>query len=119
MFREAGLGAIRAKSLELTGYLMYLADELLMPLGFSVGTPRQPGRRGGHVALEHPDAMRIARALRARNVVPDFRQPNVIRLAPVALYTTYAEVWQAVQTIAEVVGSGAHTAYATTRSAVA
>jgi kynureninase len=119
MFREAGLGAIRHKSLELTGYLMYLADELLTAFGFSVGTPRQPARRGAHVALEHPEAMRIARALRDRKVVADFREPNVIRLAPIALYTRYADVWQAIQIIADVVRAGAHTAYATTRSAVA
>jgi kynureninase len=119
MFREAGLQAVRDKSLDLTGYLMYLADEFLSPLGFSVGTPREADRRGGHVALEHPEAMRIARALRARKVVPDFRVPNVVRLAPVALYTSYAEVWQAVQIIAEVVRSGAYTEHDATQSAVA
>jgi kynureninase len=57
--------------------------------------------------------------LRARKVVPDFRVPNVVRLAPAALYTSYAEVWQAVQIIAEVVRSGAYTEHDATQSAVA
>jgi kynureninase len=118
MFQEAGLEAIRAKSLELTGYLMFLADELLIPLGFSIGTPREPSRRGGHVALEHPQAMRIASALRARRVVPDFREPNVVRLAPIALYTSYTDVWQAIQVVREVVLSGAYTAVGASRNAV-
>ncbi len=72
MFREAGLERVRAKSLDQTGYLMYLIDELLSPLGFAVGTPREAWRRGGHVALEHPDAVRIARALKQRGAIPDF-----------------------------------------------
>jgi len=105
---EAGLEALRQKSLDLTGYLMFLADDLLAPLDFAVGTPREPARRGGHVALEHAEAIRISRALRALGVVPDFRPPNVIRLAPVALYTTYAEVWQTVVALREIVATGAH-----------
>jgi kynureninase len=101
MIREAGIDALRAKSLDLTGYLMFLADQLLAPTGFEVGTPREPSRRGGHVALAHPDARQIALALRMHGVVADFRQPNVIRLAPVALYTSYTDVWKSVQIIRE------------------
>jgi kynureninase len=113
MIGEAGLAPIREKSLGLTGYLMFLADALLVPLGFSVATPREAERRGGHVALEHSEAVRIGRALRMRGVVPDFRPPNVIRLAPVALYTTYAEVWQTVQTLHDIVETGAYARLAT------
>jgi kynureninase len=105
---EAGLEAIRAKSLDLTGYLMFLADAVLAPLGFAVGTPREAHRRGGHVALEHPQAIRISRALRARGVVSDFRPPDVIRLAPVALYTMYADVYRTVEALREIVESGAY-----------
>jgi kynureninase len=106
---EAGMERIRDKSLDLTEYLMFLADEALASLGFTVGTPREAERRGGHVALEHPEALPISVALRARGVVPDFRPPNVIRVAPVALYTTYQEVWRTVQILREIVQSGAHT----------
>jgi kynureninase len=106
MFEEAGIDRIREKSLDLTGYLMYLADEILAPLGIRVGTPREPARRGGHVALEHPDARELTQALLASGVVPDFRAPNVIRLAPVALYTRYVDVWRTVATLREIVVSG-------------
>lgn len=121
LLNEAGIERIRAKSLRLTDYLLFLADALLAqaPYGFTVGTPREHARRGGHVALEHPEALRLSKALRARGVVPDFRPPNVIRLAPVALYTTYAELWRTVETLRQVVERGEHLAYAPTRDPVA
>lgn len=96
---EVGIDAIRDKSLKITSYLIFLIDKLLSerPYGFSVGTPREVERRGGHVAVEHEEGMRISEALRARGVVSDFRPPNVIRIAPIPLYSTYHEVWRIVQ----------------------
>jgi len=97
--QEAGIEAIRAKSLKMTSYLMSLVDRLLSgnPFNFSIGTPREEARRGGHVAMEHDEALRISEALRSRGVVSDFRPPNIIRVAPVPLYNTYREIWQVVQ----------------------
>ncbi|MBP7705912.1 MAG: kynureninase [Candidatus Aminicenantes bacterium] len=94
IFEEAGMAAIRAGSLRLTRFLMDMTDALLAPApyGFSIGTPREDARRGGHVALVHPEAMRIAEALRGRGVVPDFRPPDIVRVAPVALYNTFGEL---------------------------
>lgn len=102
---EAGIEAIREKSLKITSYLMYLVDEILSgkPYNFAVGTPRDSERRGGHVAIEHEEGMRITEALRARHVVPDFRPPNVIRVAPIPLYNTYNEVWEIVQHLKDIV----------------
>jgi kynureninase len=96
---EAGIDAIREKSLKATSYLVQLVDTLLAkdPYAFSVQTPREPARRGGHVAIEHAEGMRISEALRARGVVSDFRPPNVIRVAPIPLYNTYHELWEIVQ----------------------
>lgn len=96
---DAGIDAIREKSLKLTSYLIYLVDVTLSkpPYDFSIGTPREAERRGGHVAVEHAEAMRISQALRARHVVSDFRPPNVVRVAPTPLYNTYHEVWKIVQ----------------------
>jgi kynureninase len=118
---EAGLSRVRAKSLALTGYLIGLADAFLAdaPYGFTVGTPREPDRRGGHVALEHPQAVQICKALKARGFIPDYRPPNVIRLAPIALYTGFSEVWQTVAALREIVSSGEHLRFATTRETVA
>jgi kynureninase len=105
IFGEAGIDRIRAKSLELTSYLISLVDSRLAALGVSLGTPREAERRGGHIALEHPQARALTRALQARGVVTDFREPNVIRVAPVALYTSYSDVWRAVDILVELLSS--------------
>jgi kynureninase len=119
IFREIGIEAVRARSLELTGYLVFLIDRLLAPLGFALGTPREPARRGGHVALEHPEAVRIARALKARRLVPDFRPPNALRLAPVALYNTFEELWRTAEALREIVEAREYDRYPAEREVVA
>jgi kynureninase len=118
---EAGIDAIRSKSLGMTEYLIALVDRRLSgpPYDFSVGSPRDPKRRGGHVAVEHPhDAVRICEALKARGVVPDFRPPSVIRIAPVALYNTYREVWRVVQHLKDIVDNREYEKYPAGRKAV-
>ncbi|MFX1532687.1 MAG: kynureninase [Promethearchaeota archaeon] len=103
---EAGINAIREKSIKMTSYLIYLIDQLLAaePYNFKIGTPRDPEKRTGHIALEHgKEAVRICEALRAQGVVPDFRPPNIIRIAPCALYNTYHEIWQIIQLIKEII----------------
>ncbi|TLN06681.1 kynureninase, partial [bacterium] len=96
MTLKAGIGAIREKSLRMTSYLIYLVDELLSqsPYDFMIGTPREEARRGGHVAIEHEEGLRISEALRSRGVISDFRPPNIVRIAPIPLYNTYHEIWQ-------------------------
>ncbi|XP_063367908.1 kynureninase-like [Cydia amplana] len=96
MFDEAGMSNIRMKSLRLTSYLMFLIERKLSSFGFSIGNLREDSRRGGHVCLEHEEAYRISMALKSQGVVPDFREPNVIRLAPIAFYTSYVEVYDMV-----------------------
>jgi kynureninase len=120
IFREAGLERIREKSLALTGYLIALVDAFLLasPYDFSIGTPRIGAARGGHVAVEHADAVRIAKALKARGIIPDFRPPNVVRLAPIPLYTSFVEVWETVQVLREIVDRGEHRQFSPTRDAV-
>jgi len=86
---------LRRVSLELTDHFMALCDKFLPEM--RVVTPRAPSERGGHVALAHPQARDLSLALRARGVIPDFRAPDVLRLAPVALYNTRAELEQTVQ----------------------
>ena len=96
---EAGLERIRAKSLALTAFLTRAIDAELAEFGFEIGTPREPARRGGHVSLIHPEAQAMCLALRARGVVPDFRKPDVIRLAPSPLYNTFADCWEAIEAL--------------------
>jgi kynureninase len=71
-------------------------------------TPLEPERRGGHVTLAHPDAAKLSRALRFRGVVPDFRPPDMLRLAPAPLYTSFAECLAAIDTLESILASDAH-----------
>ncbi len=122
IFQEAGIERLREKSLNLTSYLMSLVQELKLtepPYNYRLGTPMEESRRGGHVAVEHRDAARISRALKARGIIPDFRPPNVVRLAPMALYTTYLEVWQVVRSLQEIIDKGEHQKYANVRDTIA
>lgn len=113
MVAEAGIEAIRAKSVQATSFLVDLYDESLAPLGVGLGTPRDPARRGSHVAFEHPAGLAISRWLRAeRRVVTDFRAPATIRLAVAPLSTRYVELWDAVEALAEAV-AGEHRGDAT------
>jgi kynureninase len=104
LIEEAGLERLRRKSLDLTAYLMALVDAELAVYGFQIGTPREESRRGGHVALVHPEAARLCEALTQAGVIPDFRPPNLIRLAPVALYNTFGDCFQAVQQLKKLSG---------------
>ncbi|UPV75582.1 kynureninase [Halorussus limi] len=107
----AGIEAVREKSLRLTAYLMFLVDERLPEC--EVGTPRDPERRGGHVAVEHPEAYRVGEALKERGVVADFRPPNVVRICPSPLYTGYEDVWEVVEQLKQVVENREYEEYET------
>ncbi|MEH7493295.1 kynureninase [Neobacillus niacini] len=102
IFAEAGIENIREKSLKITRFLMNLVDQELSNMGFSLGSPEEDFRRGGHVSLEHNEAARICKALKENGIIPDFRAPNIIRLTPVALYTSYSEVWEAVDRLKKI-----------------
>jgi kynureninase len=104
---EAGVEAIREKSVAQTELIVALHDATLAPLGFSLGSPRDPALRGSHVSLRHPEAWPICRALIERaDVVCDFRGPDSIRLGVAPLYTRYADVWDAVDRLRELVAHG-------------
>ncbi len=116
---EAGLDKIRDKSVALTSYLIFLLDTVLVPLGFDLGTPRDPEQRGSHVSIRHPEAYRINRALiEEMQVIPDFREPDSIRLGLSPLYTSFAEVWEAVDRTRRTVAEGRHLRYSPDRQTV-
>ncbi len=102
IYSALSMEQVREKSLRITRYLMQLIDERLTQFGFSVGNPRDDARRGGHVALEHEQARRISELLMQKGVVPDFRPPNVIRLAPVPVYISYEDVFHLVEILEEI-----------------
>jgi kynureninase len=99
---EAGLDRLRAKSTELTGYLIALADDWLTPHGFTLASPRAAARRGGHVTLRHSDASRIVRALAQEKIITDFRVPERIRLAPIPITTSFEQVWDALARLRQI-----------------
>lgn len=94
---EAGIEAIAAKARRLTGFAIDLADEY----GFETDTPRDPHRRGGHVAIRHPDARQLQRDLAVRKVVVDYRDPDVLRLGLSPLTTSFTDVFDAMTVLAE------------------
>ncbi len=106
VIKEAGIQKIRKKSLKLTKYLMFLINEKSSeePYNFSFGNPREDDKRGGHVSIQRKEeAYRINEALKDRGVIPDFRPPNVIRVAPIPLYNTYHEVWKVTEHLKEII----------------
>jgi kynureninase len=103
----AGIESLREKAVALTELIVELHDEWLAPLGFELACPRDPARRGAHVSLSHEEAWPISRAMieRAR-VVPDFRDPDSIRLGVPPLYTRFVDVWDALDRIRALVERG-------------
>lgn len=100
MIERAGIKAIAQKAAIGTELMIALFDAWLEPLGFSLLTPRNPSQRGGHITIGHPEAKRIAAALRKfAAVVPDYRVPNSIRLAIAPLPTSYTEVYDGFERI--------------------
>ncbi len=109
LIAEAGIHDLRDKALQLTELIVGLYDERLAQLGFRLGTPRDPARRGGHVSLAHDDAWPICRALIERaKVIPDFRGPESIRLGVPPLYTRFTDVYDALDRLAALVERGDH-----------
>ena len=87
--------------------MLGLVDSWLAPHGVLVGTPRNPEHRGGHIIITHPDAAQIAHALRTiKNTVPDYREPNAIRLAISPLATSYQEVWDGFDRLRDLLDTG-------------
>ncbi|MBF6063699.1 kynureninase [Nocardia terpenica] len=103
---EAGIERIRAKAVALTETVVALADERLAPHGIRVASPRDPARRGGHVTLAHPEAAALAPRLIDAGVVIDFRPPDGIRVGLSPLTTGFAEVWEAMDVVAQLAGRG-------------
>ena len=90
---NAGMEAIRAKSILMTDYASFLTDSWLAPLGFTLGSPFDSAKRGSHISIRHADGYRINRALiEEMNVIPDFRAPDNIRLGFSSLYTSFTEI---------------------------
>lgn len=96
---EAGLGRIRAKGLALTDFVTDLVDAWLTPVGVELVSPRDAAVRGSHVTVRHPDAATLTDRLIERGVIPDLRQPDLIRIGLSPLTTAYVEAWDGLDTL--------------------
>ena len=99
---EADLAEVRAKSVLQTEIFARLITERCKGFGLSVASPHDSAIRGSQVCLAHPEAYAIIQALIARGVIGDFRAPNILRFGMTPLYLGFAELWDAVEIIAEV-----------------
>ena len=96
---EAGMDAVRAKSVLLTEFAAALSDELLAPLGVELASPRDPAERGSHITLNHPRFREVTALLWERGVIPDFRPPHGLRVGLSPLSTSFAEVLAGIEAV--------------------
>jgi kynureninase len=108
LIAEAGLVAVRTKSVALTEHAIALADEVLAPLGVVLASPRDAAERGSHVTVDHPRFAEVIAVLWERGVIPDFRPPNGIRIGLSPLSTSFAELERGVEAIASELASLAY-----------
>ena len=118
LLAAAGIDALRAKGIALTSYLIELCDTWLVPLGFELASPRDARVRGAHVSLRHSAAYQLCRALIEEHVVPDYREPDLIRCGLSALTTSFAEVHEAMRRLRDLTTSGRYREFAAQRSRV-
>ncbi|HZQ07879.1 MAG TPA: kynureninase [Anaerolineae bacterium] len=116
---EAGMERLREKSVKQTEYLIALWEHWLKPFGVTLNSPREARWRGSHVSLGHADALRIDRALiEEMNVIPDFRYPDNIRFGIAPIYTTFADIFHAMERMRRVLEEKLYEKYPTERPVV-
>jgi kynureninase len=96
---KAGMKRVHAKAMALTDFAIALVDARLRQVGFSIASPRDRLRRGAHVAVAHRDAQELCAALIERDVIVDFRRPDLIRIGLSPLTTRFVDVWDAVDVL--------------------
>jgi len=107
LMRAADMARVRTKSVALTELFIALVEQRCAGQGFALASPRAADERGSQVSFTHPDGYAIMRALIDRGVIGDFRAPDIVRFGFTPLYVRFADVWDAVEVLAEVMESGA------------
>ncbi|WP_241116371.1 kynureninase [Achromobacter xylosoxidans] len=105
--READMGEVRRKSLALGDLFIALVEERCAGHPLTLVTPRDHAQRGSHVSLRHPNGYEVMQALIARGLIGDYREPEVLRFGLTPLYFGYADVWDAVEILKDVLDSKA------------
>jgi kynureninase len=106
LFSDVDFDVLDAKSRSLSNLYIELVEQRCSEFGFELITPRNQEQRGSHVSFRHESAYAICQALIARNIIGDFRAPDVLRMGFTPLYTSHEDVWYAVEALAAVMGSG-------------
>lgn len=102
LFDRAGMGSIRRKSIQLTGYLEFLLTNMGTSDSIQLITPADPHQRGCQLSIYLPDGNKeIFKAITRRGVIADWREPNVIRVAPAPLYNSFVDVFTFASILAE------------------
>lgn len=104
LIEQAGMEAIRSKSVALTELAISLSDNVLRPLGATLASPRDPERRGGHITVDHPNSRDAVARLWRQGVIPDFRTPDGVRLGFSPLTTSFDEVERGIEALALALG---------------
>jgi kynureninase len=99
---RAGIERLRRKSMALSDLFVHLVEQECGGCGFALASPREAERRGSQVSLRHPEAYAIVQALIARGVIGDFRTPDILRFGFAPLYLRFADAWDAVAALREV-----------------
>lgn len=99
---RADMTALRAKSLELSDLFIKLMDERCAEYGFDLVSPRDDAVRGSQVAYAHPQGYEIMQALKARDVIGDFRAPDILRFGLTPLYVRHVDIFDAVEIIRDI-----------------
>jgi kynureninase len=107
LFAEAQMADVAEKGRRLASLFIELVEDRCAGHGLELITPRDPAVRGSQAAFAHPHAWPIMQALIERGVIGDFRAPNVLRCGFTPLYLGYEDVWRAVETLRDILESGA------------
>ena len=106
-FDGVDMEALREKSVSLGDLFIALAEQELAGLGFTLATPRDAEQRGSQVSLRHAGGYAIMQALIARNIIGDFRAPDILRFGFAALYVRHVDIWDTIAALKDIVTSEA------------
>ncbi|MET3117977.1 kynureninase [Undibacterium sp. GrIS 1.8] len=108
VFSKTSMAAIRAKSLALTELFIQLVESRCANQSLELVTPRDQARRGSHVSFTHPHGYAVMQALIARGIIGDYREPAIMRFGFTPLYTSFVDVWDAVEGLRDILESQAY-----------
>ncbi len=112
LFEQTSISALREKSLALTDLFIELVESRCSAHPLTLATPREHARRGSHVSFAHPHGYAVMHALIERGVIGDYREPALMRFGFTPLYTSYADVWDAVEVLRDILDREAYDRHA-------